>query len=228
MKDNNNTIDLGVWSIPTSWDDITLKTYQDIERYYSDKETGFDIREVLHIITNHSKDEINALPMEFGEEIMEKLMFLQDRPNMGEPTNNVVIDGETYMVKTMERLKVGENLAADTIVKSDPHNYAAIMAILCRKDNEVYNSRFEAEVLEKRIEMFEKQPVTKIMPIISFFLTCYTTSVLPIQLSIQAKEAINLTRKHIETSARNGEVSRRSMKSAMKKLNKLEKSLSSI
>ena len=95
---DNNIIDYGEWVIPTSWHDITLDMFSDIERYYEDKSKNFDIREVLHIITGKSQDEINALPAEFLEVIMEKLMFLYNtKPDVGENSNKIVIDGVTYI-----------------------------------------------------------------------------------------------------------------------------------
>ena len=225
MDKNENIIDLGVWNVPSSWDEVTLKQYQEIERYYDGKDKGFDIREVLHILTNHTEDEINMLPLEFLEKIMGSLSFLQEPIKEEEPRNWVEIDGERYTVHTEQQLKTGEYIASDTALKGDKHNYAGILAILCRKEGELYDSKFEAEVLESRIGLFEKQPITKILCIIGFFLQLYITSMTPTLLSSKVREAIDLTRKDIETSAKNGEVSKRSMKSAMKKLKKLEKSI---
>ena len=224
----NDIIDYGEWTVPTSWDDITLKTYQEIERYYEDKDKDFDLREVIHIITNHTIDEVNALPVEFLDSMMEKMAFLQESPSNEKPTNSVEIDGEVYTVHTENKLKVGEYIAADTAMKGDKHNYAAFMAILCRKDSEIYDSKFENEVLEDRIKMWEKQPVTKILPVVGFFLNLYITLQMPTLLSSKVMEAIDHTRKDIETLQRNGAISKRSMKSAMKKLKRLEKSISTI
>lgn len=224
----NDIIDYGEWTVPTSWDDITLKTYQEIERYYEDKDKDFDLREVIHIITNHTIDEVNALPVEFLDSMMEKMAFLQESPSNEKPTNSVEIDGEVYTVHTENKLKVGEYIAADTAMKGDKHNYAAFMAILCRKDGEIYDSKFENEVLEDRIKMWEKQPVTKILPVVGFFLNLYITLQMPTLLSSKVMEAIDHTRKDIETLQRNGAISKRSMKSAMKKLKRLEKSISTI
>ena len=228
MGKKKDIIDLGEWTVPTSWSQVTLKMYSDIERYYEDKGKEFDVRDYLHIFCGRSVDEINELPVEFAESIMSRLSFLQEKPDDGVSSNSVVISGETYIVKFMEKLKVGEYVAVDTIIKGDKHNYAAILAILCRKDDEAYDSRFEAEVLEDRIRMFEEQPITVIMPLISFFLDCYMVSVVPSLLSSRIREEIDHTLKHIETSVTSGEVSRRSMKSAMKRLRKLERSLNSI
>ena len=224
----NDIIDYGEWTVPTSWDDITLKTYQEIERYYEDKDKDFDLREVIHIITNHTIDEVNALPVEFLDSMMEKMAFLQESPSNEKPTNSVEIDGEVYTVHTENKLKVGEYIAADTAMKGDKHNYAAFMAILCRKDGEIYDSKFENEVLEDRIKMWEKQPVTKILPVVGFFLNLYITLQMPTLLSSKVMELVDHTRKDIETLQRNGAISKHSMKSAMKKLKKLEKSISTI
>ena len=221
-------IDYGKWTVPTRWEDVTLKQYQEVERYYEDKDKKFDVREVLHIFTDKSEDEINALPIEFLEEIMTHLLFLQTRPEEKEASNSIEINGEKYSVHTENKLKVGEYIGADTAMKGDKHNYAAILAILCRKEGEIYDSKFENEVLEDRIKMWEKVPVVEVLPIIGFFLQLYITLQTPTLLSSKAMEAIDLTRKDIETSHRNGELSKRSMKSVMRKLRKLEKSINSI
>lgn len=221
-------IDLGSWKVPTSWDEVTLKQFQEIEAYYDGTDKQFDARDVLHIFCGRSIDEINELPMDFVESIMGHLMFLQTKPEERKSTNKIEIDGELYVINVMEKLKVGEYVAVDTVMKADKHNYAAILAILCRKQGEVYDSRYEAEVLNDRIAMFERQPITNILPLVGFFLELYMILATPTLLSSRIREAIDLIRKDTEISVKNGEVSRRSMKSVMKKLRKLEQSLDSI
>ena len=222
---NDNTIDYGEWTVPTDWSQVTLKQYQEIERFYEDKDKQFDIREVLHIFCNRTMDEINALPAEFLETIMTHLVFLQTKPEDKEPRNWVEVNGERYTVHTENKLKVGEYIAADTAMKGDKHNYAAILAILCRKDGEVYDSRFENEVLEDRIKMWEQVPVVDVLPVVGFFLQLYITLQMPSLLSSKVREALDLTRRDIETLQKNGAISKRSMKSAMKKLKRLEQSI---
>ena len=223
-----NIIDLGKWVVPESWDELDLKTFQKIEEYYADKGKEFDVRDVLHIFTNHTIDEINSLPMEFSDKILNELSWLGEEPKYGEPTNVIKIDGVEYKVNVQEKLKTGEFVAVDTILKNDRHNYAAILAILCRKEGEVYDSKFENEVIPIRIELFERQSMMNVMPIITFFLTLWVTLNQVTQLSSKAMEAIDHTARHIETLRKNGEISKRSMKSAMKKLKKLERSIKSI
>lgn len=221
---DKNIIDYGKISIPTSWDEITLKQFSDIERYYSDKDTKFDARQVLHIFTNKTIDEINELPIEITELLMSKLVFLQERPKDVEPSNKIKIDGEEYVINVMEKLKTGEYVSIDTILKGDKYDYASILAVLCRKKDEVYDSKFEAELFDSRREMFEKQPITKILPIIGFFLNLYIMLEIPTQLSLVVEEELNRIQKDIEISQRIGASKKRYLKWRMKRLRKLLKS----
>ena len=218
-------IDFGKIIIPSSWDEITLKQWQEINKYYKEKESSVDIREILHILTNKTIDEINELPMEFLETILDKLSFLHEEPKQKEPTNKIIIDGEIYQVNIQNKLKTGEYVAADTIIKQDPDNLAAILAIICRKEDEKYDSKFENEVLPERVKMFEEESVTEILPIISFFLQCYMLSNLPSQLFSKVEEVLNLTQQSIDSSQKIGVFKRCYLNWQMKKLKKSIKSI---
>ena len=223
--DNNGIIDFGSVHVPESWDEITLEKFQNIERYYSDKDTKFDARQVLHILCDGlTLDEINELPIEITEILMNKLLFLQEKPKDVEASNKVKIDGEEYVINVMEKLKTGEYISIDTIMKGDKYDYASILAVLCRKEGEVYDSKFEAEVFEQRKEMWEKQPITKILPTLGFFLNLYVTLRIPTQLSLEVEAELNRIQKHIETSERLGVFRRRYLNWRMKRLRKLLKS----
>lgn len=226
MADGN--IDFGKWVVPQSWNEITLKQYQDICKYYSDKEKNFDVRDVIHILCDKTIDEVNTLPIEFTEKIMEKLMWLNEKPEVGEPTISLKINGETYSINIMETMKTGEYLAVDTVLRSDSRNFSAILAILCRKNGEIYDSTFEAEKVNDRVKMFENVPMMDAVRVIDFFLQRYIILKTPSLLSSRLKEGIDLMRKDIETSHTNGEIGRRTMKSAMKRLRKLEKTINGI
>lgn len=223
-KDKEIIKDFGDWHCPTSWNDVTLKMFSDIERYYSEKDKEFDTREVLHILTNRSVDDINQLPIEFAEMLINKMQFLQTNPKEEKPTNKIVIDGEEYHINFQEKLKTGEYVAVDTVLKGDRHNYAAILAILCRKDDEIYDAKFENEVLPSRIELFEKQSITRVLPIMSFFLHLLQISATHSLLYSAVEELLNHTRQNIETSQRIGAFRKRYLKWRM---DKLERSLKS-
>ena len=226
--DNENIIDFGKWTVPTKWEDVTLEMFQKIEKYYSDKDKDFDVREVLDIFTNKSRDEINQLPINFAEKLMNELSFLKEQPQYGDASASIEIDGEKYSINVMEKLKTGEYVAIDTILKNDSHDYISILAVLCRKNGEIYDSKFEAEVFEERQKLFAKQPIMKIMPLISFFLNLYIVRKTHSLLYSEVEEGLNLIQQNIDNSENLGVFKRRSLNSQMKKLRKLLKSNKSI
>ena len=226
--DNENVIDLGKWTVPTKWEDVTLEMFQKIEKYYSDKDKDFDVREVLDIFTDHTRDEINQLPINFTDKLLNELSFLKEQPDYGDASPKIEIDGEEYCINVMEKLKTGEYVAIDTILKSDPHDYISILAVLCRKQGEIYDSKFEAEVFEERQKLFAKQPVLKIMPLVSFFLSLYIVRMTHSQLYSEVEEGLNLIQQNIDNSENLGVFKRRSLNSQTKKLRKLLKSNKSI
>lgn len=225
---NENIIDFGEWNLPKGWNELTLKQFQDIERYYASKDKEFDARDVLEVFTAHSREEIDQLPIEFVEKLLEALKWLSESPDIGEPTHKIVVDGNEYHINFQNKLKTGEYCAVDTLLKSDKHNYAAMLAILCRKEGEIYDSKFENEVLEERIAMFEKIPMLDAMRVVNFFLSLWLISKSHTLLYSQVEEAIDLSAKNIETLRKNGELSLYSTILLKRKLKKLRQSIKSI
>ena len=223
--------DFGEWKVPQSWDDLTLGKFQELERLYDgddDKERKFDVRDVLDLMTDRTKDEINELPIEFTDSLLRKMYWLHEQPDFGKPSNKITIDGVQYTVHNENEMKFGEYVALDTALKGDKHNYAAMLAILCRKDGEIFDAKFENEILPSRIEFWKNVSVMKVMPIVSFFLELSSMSLQVSQLSLEIQEGINHILKHIETSKRNGVFSALYTKWQVRKLKKLQKSIKNI
>ena len=223
--------DFGEWKVPSSWDDLTLGKFQELERLY-DTEDGnerkFDVRDVLDLMTDRTKDEINELPIEFTDSLLRKMYWLHEQPDFGKPSNKITIDGVQYTVHNENEMKFGEYVALDTALKGDKHNYAAMLAILCRKDGEIFDAKFENEILPSRIEFWKNVSVMKVMPIVSFFLELSSMSLQVSQLSLEVQEGINHILKHIETSKQNGVFSALYTKWQVRKLKKLQKSIKNI
>lgn len=222
MNDEKIIIDLGVWNLPKSWDDVTLAKFSNLQRIKGEGEA--QIYDLLQALCDKTKDEVMQLPIEFVEKMLNRMDFIYTTPEIEAPTNKIEIDGETYQVNYLEKLKAGEYISFDTVIKSDQYNYAAMLAILCRKPDEIYDSKFEAEKFEDREKMFGNQPITKILPIINFFLNLYMVSEMPSHLYSQVEEAINLTRQDIENSPNLGHSRKFFLKWRVKKLQKLLKS----
>ena len=222
--------DFGEWKVPSSWEDLTLGKFQELERFYDgdENERKFDVRDVLDLMTDRTKDEINELPIEFTDSLLRKMYWLHEQPQFGKPSNKITVDGVQYTVHNENEMKFGEYVALDTALKGDKHNYAAMLAILCRKDGEIFDSKFENEILPSRIEFWKNVSVMKVMPIVSFFLQLSSMSLQVSQLSLEIQEGINHILKHIETSKRNGVFSALYTKWQTRKLKKLQKSIKNI
>ena len=225
--EEKDIIDYGSITVPTKWDDVTLDMFADIERYYQDKDKDFDVREVLHIMIGKDIDFINSLPAEFLDAIMQKLSFLQTQPQIGEASNKIEIDGETYQVNVFEKLRTGEYVSFDMAMKADKYDYSTFMAILCRKEGEKYNSKYEAELFDERKKMFGKQPVTRIMPIVSFFLNLWFVQESHSQLYSKVQEALNLTQRNLDSSGKIGVFRKFYLNWQMRKLRRSLKSSNS-
>lgn len=204
-KKKNNKEDMGKWSLPTRWSEVTLKQFAELEKLYNgDASKGVDSVDIVAIMSNHSRDEVMNLPLEFMETMMVHLVFLETQPEIEGATDRVEIDGETYIINYKEKLKFGEYVDFDQLVKSNPNDYPSMFAIICRKEDEAYDSEYVANEFQKRVEMFSRQPVTKMLPLIAFFLRRYQILEQCSQASLGIKEAINLTLDNIQTFVQSG------------------------
>ena len=178
-KRNKEVImNFGEWKIADKWEDVSLRQFTELMKL---NDNGIkDVRDVIAILSDHTKDEINLLPIDFIESMMARLTFLNKAPEVNN-SNEIEIDGEVYFVNVMEKLKTGEFIDVNSAIQSDSLNYAAFLAILCRKKGELYNDDFVANHLDERIEMYNNQPITKILPVIGFFLNLWRISKAPSQ-----------------------------------------------
>lgn len=163
--------DFGEWKVPMTWSDVTLKQLEEIQRLYADEEEKHvNIIDIMPILTNHTKEEIEALPIDFVEAIMTEMSFLLAPLPKTEPNASVTFNGETYTVNIKEKMTTGEFVATQMALQADPYDYAAVLAVIARKEGEKYDSKFENEVLAERKQLWESMPAVAVMPLIAFFL----------------------------------------------------------
>lgn len=223
-KINDSEYSFGNWNIATSWTDVTLEQYQKLEEVY---EGDPDIRDIIAILANKERKDADELPTEFFEELLKSIAFIKEKPETPEPSSSIEIAGETYQINIMEKLKTGEFIDSQMALEGDKHNYALLFAILCRKAEETYNDDFIANTLPEREELFKKQPVLKILPLVAFFLQVWKISVLPSLLSSKVEEAIDLTVDDIKSFKKGGLGKALSSALWIRKLRKLKKQLRS-
>ena len=221
-------MNFGKITVPPKWEEVTLKQFTELLTIY-DKENK-DILDIISMFTGRDKDELRKYPMDFINEILIHLQFMNTPLNI-KPSNWVEIDGKKYSVNYMEKLKFGEFVDVETIIKDNKYNYPAILGILCRMEGEVYDDDFIAEKLNDRVKMFEELDMPSAMRLINFFLKLSLRSIAYTQKSLaiqQGKEQAELLAQSIRDSLKDGDLKKLDMIYAKTELRKLEKSLKSI
>ena len=142
-------------------------------------------KDILKIFTNFDISKYDILPVELYESIMSNFAFLiEDMPVM-KPSNELYYNDIHFVINFMKSLKVKEYEDADMVLRNNRYDYPSLLAILCRECkgkktdhitgqtyliNEDYDTEFANHIFDARREMFAKMPMTKVMPLISFFL----------------------------------------------------------
>lgn len=223
--------DYGNITVPTSWDDITLRQFVNLMKLQeAEGKNELSIVDIMAVLTGTDKKYIYSLPSDFANTIMAHLLFLNE-PLKEEPKAEVEINGDVYKINYMEKLKFGEYTDANTIMANDKFDYGSLLAILCRKEGEKYDDDFIADHIEKRTEMWNNQPITKVYPLVCFFLTLSALSGQHLQhYMTDAEQAINQSLTHIEDSLKDGAVKKFSLSyvKARWKLKKLRKCMSQL
>lgn len=221
----NKDTDFGKWEVPTSWDDVTLRQIQELDALH---EAAPSLTKVVSVLTGKPLEIVEQLPLQFTNSIISKMDFIREQPNV-EPSPSCVIGGERYSVNVTEEMKLGEFVAVEMMLKADKDDAAGILAVVCRKDGELYDSAFENTKLEERKEMFLNAPCTAVLPIVAFFLLQWELSNnVTRRCSVMKEEALNLIQENISAlekpSVGIGYWSRRS---ATRKLKRLRKHINS-
>ena len=230
-KERTVAKDFGNITVPTSWDEITLKQFITLMKLQEEEgKEEPSIVDIMAVLTGTDKKYIYSLPSDFANTIMAHLLFL-NKPLKEEPKAEVIIDGNLYKINYMEKLKFGEYTDANTVMANDKFDYASLLAILCRREGEIYDDDYIAEHLDERTEMWNNQPITKVYPLVCFFLTLSALSGIHLEhYMTEGEQAIDQLLTHIEDSLRNGAVKKFSLSyvKARWKLRKLRKCMSQL
>lgn len=190
MAKNEKTIirDYGTVNVASSWDEMNLQTFSKLQKLMTDTENKADITQVIAVLSGKDEKEINELPLSFIESIAARLTFLSVDIPKDEAKNEIEIDGEKYFINYADELSFGEYRNTQTALQNDEYDYATALAILCRKKGEKF-SDFTTEQLNERARLFNAQPITKVLPLITFFLTLYHIFTNASQISTEMEQA---------------------------------------
>lgn len=215
-------------NIPLSYDEITLEMYEKLLQLYDETGNKPSFVQILSVLSGIDEKELNEYPAEVINTIAEKMEYLTHEISK-EVSESIEIDGEIYKIHSQDTMKFGEFSDAQTLLKNDKTNFAYLLAIICRKDGEIYNDDFTAKIIDARIKMYEEQPITKVQPLINFLLLLSATSKENIQESLkQLHQAIDQLASCIENSKASGVGKRFSLKLLKKKCKILRKQANNI
>lgn len=210
--------DYGNWNVPTCWDEVTLAQLSAIDKERALEEPS--LVRIVAIMAGRDVSEVEQLPVEFVNMILSKMEFIRDAPSI-EPSCRVEIGGEVYQVNPEEKLRFGEFVAVDSVRDGD---IAKILAVVCRKPGELYDSMFENEVLESRIAMFSSAPCTRVLPLFAFFLELWMVSSELSRNYLTVKDQVlSLIQRLIENSRKDGGGRSSLTSSQTRKLKRLRK-----
>lgn len=215
-------------NVPKSWNDISLKKFQELTQLYENDNTPSDI-ELIAFFCNVETDYIKDAPVAVINEVMQYMSFI-NTPISETTDNKIVINDEEYKINTTDDLKFGEYVDLQTVIQNDKNNLAAMLGILCRKKDEDYNDDFIASTLPSRIALFESLPVTAVYPLVNFFAQCLLVSA-TISQQYSLKNLVNQQAELIEHSLKNGDGKRHSLvlrKMILQKLRKYKKLISQL
>lgn len=214
--------DYGEWTLPRSWEEVTLSQLLALEGVTSPIK-------IISVLSGRGEDEVAALPVQFADAIVSELGWLASPPEV-EPSAQCVINGETYRVNVSENLSLGEFVAVQSVRQADPNDIATVLAIVCRQAGEAYDIDFENGKVAERREMFLSAPCTEALKVVGFFLTLWSLSEgCSPRCSQMKEEALNLTRENIETLRKGTDgIGSWSRRRAIRRLQRLEKHINKI
>lgn len=155
--------------VPTSWDDITVATY---DRVWKIKpKTPRERANVIAVACNIDLQVLLDEPTEVFNMIRADVDFLfNDNPVAPSPA--VMIGDKQFNVAIEDKLTFGEYIDADHVQKNSDAILSNVLAIVCRPAGEKYNP----DNNDERAAMFGALPVSQVQGVLAFFLRFYQVS----------------------------------------------------
>lgn len=215
-------------NIPETWDDISLNEFIEYKKLYDEYDNNVPITKLLAFVTKKDEAYLKDAPALIIQKLVAKLQFLRE-PLPSLSSNMITIGDKTYYINTEEHMKFQEFVDSQTIMQNNPQDFPTLLGVICRQDGEKYDDDFIAKVLPSRIRMFGKQPMTKIQPLLNFFLDL---SVISQTITPQYLETLVSQTNHMlndcESLIKNGDGKKLSTWWQMRKLKTLKKQLNNI
>jgi hypothetical protein len=161
--------------IPESWNEVTIKQYISMATLKGTNEIQ-DLIELLHILTNVSKDTIKQIDPNELDTINSALQWLTTSPDVNNMQDSFTINNEVYKYsRELDKMTIGEMVSYEMLVEqhrlTEIETLPYILAIILRKvdeDNklEVFNS----DIIYDRVTLFQDNlTIGETMGLLFFF-----------------------------------------------------------
>ena len=195
--------DIGIFNVPTEWNEITLDLFQKVEELEFEEEIDRDIA-FLSVLTGISSEKILDLPLTEFNKLKGVCAFMHNNEIKEKPKLVIEIDGKKYGYRhNITKMSVAEYIDCDTLssCENSAQQLHTIMAILYRpvvkhgdleKDPTDYTiEKYDSETVEERAKLFkQKMTVDIVLSAMSFMLAHVTTSLEHIQGSSEKEQIL--------------------------------------
>lgn len=167
------------YHIPENADELTMDKFDKISTLImaneSDVLTKNTVIDITCIMTSLEKDTLMNQPREFFNYLVNRTNWVYTLKSDGFPLCDFIeIDGEKYSYEKSDDISLREWVDIDTILKQFPQEdkNAAILCVRVRKiQPDLSIEKYQTEFIEERLNKFKSLPVSKVFPLLNFFLS---------------------------------------------------------
>ncbi len=164
------------YSIPTSWDEVTVKQFSQLYKVKNDNSNELLAAvNLINAITEIDTSTLLQMDIDDFKTLSKSISFISEEVKKTD-VDYLILDGEKYYLYTdFNKLTTGEVITLETIIESSNHDIHRIIPdLLClflRKKNE--NGKYEKFTTDmlKRKELFLQVPISQIYHVFAFFLS---------------------------------------------------------
>lgn len=150
--------------VPDGWDEITLGRYERVCGMRP--ETARQRVELVAEVCGTSAEVLMGWPAEIFNRMVEILGFLFREAEEVVPRAELEIEGVRYVVPIGDKLSLGAWVDVDEVQKRGENILSGVLAIICRPVGEAYDGNNN----EERQRLFAGLPVSRVWPVMAFFL----------------------------------------------------------
>lgn len=149
-------------TLAESWDEVPLKTYQELAQLPSDQDNLSRIIDVVSIFSDVDSEEIRKISTSELSKIGEAIKWAVEIPS-SEFKHIIKIDDEEYSLIEFKKMTVGEWIDVDSFLENSIMNMHKLMAILYRplvtaiNDRTRFVEEYDVDKMNVRAELFKEK-----------------------------------------------------------------------